>query len=168
MVGSRFTYIRFTYNYNFPWLYDLQTQEEVLYKNEYYSIQENKGYYVITGIFWDENNPVCIIPKTKKLALHQLKTIANVFILQEYMRIIEELELPELQNWLEDEIRNYDPEIQEPQHTNIPYIIEQMNEKIKEWQKLKRIVEEAENRIQVIKEKSEFDDEEYTEHVVIV
>ena len=164
---QRFVYVRFTYNYNFPFNYELYTPEKMLFENNYYRIQENKGYYVITGVLWNENNPTVVIPKTKKLALHQLKTIANVFILQEYKRFIEELELPELQNWLKDEIKNYDPE-DEPQHTNVPYILEQMHEKIKEWQELKRIVEETENRIQIIAAKEQKDDEEYWEYVVIV
>lgn len=165
---GRFVYVRFTYNYNFPYDYELETQEKVLFENEYYTIQENSGYYVIIGQLWNVDNPVCVIPKTKKLALHQLKTIANVFIINEYKQYIEDCELPCLQAELEDEIRNYDPEIQDPEYTNIPYIIEQMHRKYQELQELQKLVEEAEDRIRVISEKTMVDDEEYTEYVVIV
>ena len=100
--------------------------------------------------------------------MHQLKTIANYFIIQEYKKYIEDCELWDLQKWLEDEIRNYDPEIQEPEDTEIPQIIEQMHIKYQELQELQKIIKEAEDRIQVISEKEQRDDEEYTEYVVIV
>ena len=165
---TRFVYVRKTFNYNFPHDYELETQENKLYENEYYIIAENKGYYAIIGILWEVNNPVCIIPKTHKLALHQLKTIANYFIIQEYKNYIEDCILPDLQSWLVDEIENYDPEYQEPEDTEIPQIIEQMHIKYQELQELQKLVEQAENRIQVISEKTMIDDEEYTEYVVIV
>ena len=168
MKVTRFVHVRFTYNYNFPLNYALNTQEKLLFLNNYYTIQENKGYYVIVGVLWNVDNPVCIIPKTRKLALHQLKTVANYFILAEYIENEFKAYLIELQWQLEDEIRNYNPEWQEPEDTEIPWIVEEMHKTYQELQRLQKLVEQAENRIQIIREKTMVDDEEYTEYIVIV
>jgi len=166
-LDNRFIYVRFNYNFHFPILYNIDTQPKTIYEGKYYKILEYQQFYAITTPY-ECFNPTAIVLKTKKLAVHQLINIANVLVLPEIKEAVIVLELEDLQAWLEQEIKNYEPEYCEPKYTNIPYILDRMHELVKELREITKMIEKSEKKVEIIKEKRERDDVEYWEYVLLV
>ena len=168
-MGNRFVYVRVANNFNFPINYSIETEPNTLFENKYYKILEYKGFYAIVGHLFEYDNPVAVIPKTKKLALHQLKTIANVLVLSEYRDYYEQIAIPDKHTDIIHEIIQYDREYHgKPEYTLIPDYLEELHELIKEWKKMKQIISKSESKIEIIRERKQFDEQFYWEYVIIV